>query len=316
MAFDNTAQFLEKFSFTTPDNFYDVVTLKDRKVGFSVKRKYPDNISYKPTRTAEGEPNNVAVLWVTYLHPSEISKNIDAARVPISVRISNVDLYISNHWDYNFEDPNSPTEESVDESKRTKKPIELESRDEFFYNHTSDTFIDKKGNPVSGLEILEKIYREHCDTVHILKGLSLRLKLLTQSTFHTLLGFIVSFIKAILLKVFGRTIEDEDDLSELIRGYKASSLKKLSTDSLEIFGYKAPKGIIVLYCLLVVLYSFFTLTETDSYLQNIADKELLILAHSIFFLWFLDFVVPPILFGLMNGVIWIRAKIMRMKFKT
>jgi hypothetical protein len=316
MVFENTEQFVKKFKLNERPDYFECVELRDRKVGFSIKRLYPDDISYKPTRTSDGSPNNTAALWVTYLHPSETSKKLDHNRIPITIRISNIDLYVAKHWDYDFDDPRSPTEESVEKSKKTRKPIELESNEEFYYDHAHDRFIDKKGTVFTGLQILDKIYIEHCNTVHFFKGLAIRSKLFMRSKIHTSLGLIIGFIKFILLKVFGRTIEDEDGLSELFRGYDAHSLKKLSTDSLEVFGYKAPKGIIILYCLLVVTYSVFALKIENSYLHLIADKEILILAHSIFVLWFLDFVVPPILFHIMNVVIWLRTKIMRMKFKV
>lgn len=311
MTFNSTEEFIEKFNL---QKYYEVIKLTDTKVGFSAKRAYPADISYKPSLTKAGEPNNVSVTWVTYLHPEETTKKLDPDRIPVSVRISTKDLYVSKHWDYNFEDPLSPTKESLEASDRTRKPLELISNDEFFYDHKRNTFVDNKGAPITGQDILDKIFREHCDTVHPLRGLPIRMKLSMQSVAYAICEFLIGKIKFTLKKVFGRTIEDEDTLSELQRGYKKTALKKLSTDSLEVLGYKAPKGIIILFCFLIALLSFFG--SKSLYLQYIFDKEFLILAHSIFVLWLLDNIIPPILFNFMNGIIWLRAKVIRLKLKV
>ena len=324
MVFNNTNEFKEKFNFSpaaesqaqSEDTYFGFVALRDRKVGFSIKRRYPKNIAYKPSVTREGQDNNVATLWVTYLHPTESKKTLDTQKIPLKIKISNMDLYISENWDYDFEDAKSPTKDSIERSKRTRKPIELESRDEYFYDHTNNCFIDSKGRTLTGIEMLDEIYYQHCNTVHAIKGFTLRAKIFSQSIVYHSLGYTIDLIILILKTVFGRTLQEPDDFSDLFYDKSQASLKKLSTDNLEIFGYKAPKGVIVLLCGIIVLQSVTSSHIDNSYIYLISDKETLILAHSLFALWVLDSVIPYFLHQTIKVIDIFRRKLLGLKFKA
>lgn len=313
MTFNSAQELINSFGLNGNQNYYDVVALRDRKVGFSVKRKYPVDINYKPTRLSSGEPNDVAVFWITYLHPSEARRVVDPNRVPIALRVASFNLYVAEHWDYDFEDPESPTRESVEANKASIKPLELDENEEYFFDHSRNIIINAQGKTVTGVEILDKLFQQHCDTAHRWKGLKIRSKISAHGFAYNGTSWLIDFIKEIVLKdVFGRTIEEDDAGSLFTKGYPIASLKKLSTDSLEIFGYKAPRGIIVLYAGLIVLTWYFK-GKAGSYLETIADKELLFLTHSIFSIWFLDFVGPLLMLGFLNLCVYLRKKMLRMR---
>lgn len=173
--FQSTSDLLEKFDLEN-EGYFDPLALGDRKVAFSVKRPYPENIRYKPAQSRNGKPDNVAAIWLVYTHPEESNKQFDPEHVPVRVHVSNFSQYRSNHFDYDYEDPSedTPTEDSVEKSLATPQPIGLEYPEEFFYDHTRDSFLDEKGSLLSGIEVLNRVYTEHCNTIHWLKGIKLK----------------------------------------------------------------------------------------------------------------------------------------------
>jgi len=58
--------FIKKF---IPDSksgfFYDPIPLDNCKYGFSIKRKYPKEIKFTPTKTRADDDDEIAIIWVT-----------------------------------------------------------------------------------------------------------------------------------------------------------------------------------------------------------------------------------------------------------
>jgi hypothetical protein len=158
--------------------YFDFKAYTDSEVGFSVKRVYPDNISYKPPKNNDGRPDIVALLHVYYSHPSEINHEISTNAVPIQIDI--MPYSYCNH-SYDFSNPECPTRESIDISNRTRKPIAL--REKYLYNHESNMLIRSyDGKKLRGRKVLDDLFQEHCDTVHFFKGMIMRLRVFTQET--------------------------------------------------------------------------------------------------------------------------------------
>jgi len=311
---ESSKELLKLFKLDKQDEYFDPIELNDRKVAFSIKRKYPDDISYKPAHRKDGEPDNIVAIWVTYTHPDESRQEININKVPVGFRVSNISLYRQNHFDYDYEESESPPKESVEQSLATPMPLSLEYSNDFFFDHSRDVFIDESGNPQTGLDILDRVFSEHCDTVHWLKGLKLRLKLLFQSKGIGLLSAIEVFLIFILKKLFGRTFEDSELKSAFYRPYNKSDFKKLNENSLNILGYKASKSVIILFCTIIITGSICGIS--NSYLDNILSNNFLTLVNGLFLLWLLDEVVPNILFRCVNGLIILRANLSFMKLKA
>lgn len=318
--FENTDEFLSQFGNLTDTGFYDPVHLKDTKVGFSIKRNYPNDIRYKPALGQKNKkPDNIAALWVVYTHPSTTRRTLSESAVPLRIRIANMSLYRTKHWDYDYDDieGDSPSRDSVEASAATPKPIDLEYPDEYFFNHSRNCFIDRKGRTVTGPEILERVFKDHCRTVHFLWGVRLRVKLLAQNKFAGLLGALTSVLVWSLKNFFGRSIEDDDSSAGIFRTYKPEALKKYDVDSLDVLGYKASKQVVVLFCILAIAASYYRYVSgiTGDYWSGVGGSEFLSLAHGLFFIWLLDIVVPWILFWIINGTIWLRTAVLFMKLK-
>jgi hypothetical protein len=318
--FANTEEFLSQFGDLTTSGFFDPVHLNDTKVGFSIKRHYPNDIRYKPAVGQKNKkPDNIAALWVVYTHPSESRKALSESAAPLRIRIANMSLYRTKHWDYDYDDVEggSPSRASVEASGATPKPIDLEYPGEYFFDHSRDVFIDRNRKIVTGLEILERVFNDHCRTVHLLWGLRLRIKLITQGKLAGLLGGLTSVLVWSLKHFFGRSIEDDDSSAGIFRTYKPESLKKYDADSLDVLGYKASKQVVVLFCILAIAASYYRYMSgtTNDYWSAVGGSEFLSLTHGLFFIWLLDVVVPWVLFWIINGTIWLRTNVLFMKLK-
>ena len=94
----------------------------------------------------------------------------------------------------------------------------------------------------------------------------------------------------------------------------------MSTDSINIFGYKASKSVVVIFCIMVaIIYAIIYATGLKSgYLDSVFSNFLLAPIHLIILLWFLDVVLPNVLFIVLNwlikGRIWAMHK--RIKYPT
>lgn len=299
---------------------YEKITpLNDRKVGFSFQRKYPDNIRYYPPKTIKGKDDTVALIHVVYEHPDEVKKqSVQDSRIPFIIRVTAYSRYTAEHFDYNFDDVNCPTKESVERSKLTPKPIDLNYEGDFFYDHNDNKFYDDKGKSLSGTEILDQVFKDHCYTIHLFKGLKLRFKLGSRSLCVLLFDVLVKAFKKILISVFGRTLDESDSVSAYFSGYKRENLKKLSTESLTVFGYSTARKVILLFCFLTVIaYTSYFFTDTKSkYLKTVFSNSFLSLTFSIVIIWLLDEVLPIFLFRIINMIIKWRSTLVFRRFKA
>jgi len=295
--------FLKLFKINSRSKYYDPIFLSDTEFGFSVKRKYPKQISYRPPLKGSGEPDVVAVLWVVL-----DTKNASDEKILVTVRIAPVSLWTTKRLDLDERNLESPTKESIEASNKTRKPESLFYGEEFFYNIKTKILVDPKNKPISGVEILDKAFKEHCETAHRLKGAELRIKQSLRKTLDFVLTIFINTIKQILKKIFGCEITAEDTISEYYKGYQ--SIKTQQINPIEILGYKAAKSTIVIFSTLVVIFSVLAYLEIIklNYLEYISDDNTLILAHVIFTLTAIEY-LPRLIFILLNQLIKFRASI-------
>jgi len=318
--FPSTKELLDQFGDLSATGFFDPVHLNDTKVGFSIKHDYPGDIRYKPAVGQKSKnPDNIAAIWVVYTHSGKSGSASSESAVPLRIRIANMSRYRIKHWDYDYDDVegDSPSRDSVEASAATPKPLDLEYPGEYFFDHSRNSFVDRNGKVVSGLEILERIFKDHCKTVHLLWGLRLRLKLIVKGRFAGLLGGVISVLVWSLKTFFGRSIEDDDSSAGIFRTYKPESLKKYDADSLDVLGYKASKHVVVLFCILAIAASYFRYSTgiDEDYWTGVGGSEFLSLVHGLFFIWLLDVVVPWFLFWIINGTIMLKTAVLFMKVK-
>ena len=300
-------ELLDKFHLGGDKEFYDPVILSDAEAGFSIRRNYPDGIRYKPAKDSDNNPDNVAVIWVVF--DKKRIKADEPNLVPIRCRIATMSIYRAQHWDYNFEDPKCPSKDSVEMSNASPQPFSLDFPGDYFYDTEKNIFLTKEGIKVSGIEILNSIFKEHVDSVHLFRGLKYKLESLRNSAENSFFEVFIKLIKFTLRFLFGRTIDEDWKVNSAFYGYPLSAFKKLQLSSIEILGYRTSKNVIVIFCLLVASLSFvFLPLDEGIYLSSVLDSEVLTTIHAVLALIILDEALPLFLFGFMNLLIFFRRK--------
>ncbi|KPK89780.1 hypothetical protein AMJ80_09295 [bacterium SM23_31] len=319
--FESAEEFKKLFDLESETQYTNYQMLNDVKVGFSVQRTYPEDIRYIPPKTKENRPDTLALIHVVYIHPKESIETFNTNNVPLILSISSYSLYLANNYDYNFDDENCPTQESIKISKTTNKPISLDFIDDYFFNHEKNTIINKNGNTFTGRQVLDYVFKRHCDTVHWRKGFKLRFKIrshrLLMSVYFFIDRIITDLCKSTLKNVFGRTLESKHPFSTIFNGYSKNDLKLLKTDAMNIFGYKASKNFIFFFCLLsFCIYTIFYFLEIENkFLKGMFSNSLLSVTNGILLLALIDIVGPKSVFWLLNWIIKLRKKISYKNFK-
>jgi hypothetical protein len=307
--FESIEAFQSQFGISDGSDYHDPITLKDA-FGFSIKRKYPEGIAYKPACYRNGDPDDVAVIWIS------LKEKAEGNLIPVTFRISGKSIYLDKKYDYDFKDEASPTQESVEKSKKTPSPHSLDYLDEYFYDKDKSVFVDKEGKKFTGQEILDVVFNEHCDTVHPWKGLELRFKQASRSVIYSVISIIIYLLEELLKKAFLRELQEKDQYLSYYSGY--DSMQRLeSINTINIFGYHASRNTVFIFCLLIFIYNYsFYLSwhQGSEYIASLADNYFLIIVHSLFLLLVLDAVVPEITFWTLNKAITIRKYFGFMRF--
>lgn len=307
MTYLHTSQeFLDKFGDIQLAGFIDPTFLTDIKIGFSIQKNYPDNIRYKPAKDESGNPDNIAVIWAVY---EERFASKGDRYIPLRFRIALMSKYRTLNFDYDYDDPKCPTKDSVAISFATPRPIDLDLNDSYFYDSEKDCFVNGDYEKVPGVTILVSLFEAHIDSVHLIKGASLRSKIYIEGSITRLLDASINGVIYVLEQCFGRTLDERLERMTYFDGYSSDSLKVTGTDFMEVAGYKASKKVIVIFAVIVAIFCWYTLpVDEDTYLGNLIQSDFLLLVHSLLLLVFLDNVFPKILFHMLNWLIGLRKK--------
>lgn len=295
---------LELFGDLSGAGFKDHVFLTDTKVGFSIQIGYPGNIRFKPAKTSSGEDDTVAVIWVVY----EDSRETDGrSYIPLRLRISTLSKYRQKHlFDYDVNDPDRPTAESMRLSKLSPQPIELSMRG-YFVDGMLGTLVDEKQVEVSGLDILNNLFNAHCNSVHPVRGLPFWGAELAHGVYRGALDKLIDGTKWMLHAVFGRSLAESQQKSSFYDGYERGSLGKYPEDSIDFAGHRFSKRLLPLALLLYALGAWYSWPVQDkSYMDYVIRSEVLSSIHVLGFLVFLEEVLPLGLFYILNGLILCR----------
>jgi len=296
----------------------DPLDFTDGSIGFSIKKPYPDDCRFRPPATREGKPDTVALIRALYLSPDRHSEVEKRDKVPLILDISAHSKYLFRHHDYNFDDSDCPTQESLLISKKTPAPINLQYTDEFFYDHSKGSVVDRDGTLLSGQQIIDTIFQQHCSTTGSIIGMKYRLKLRSRAAHLRMLECLLKSTLFVLKRGFGRSFEvPENSLKGLAFKYDARDMRFLSTNKIEFFGYKASINVIVTFCFLVAVGFIVAriFGYKSAFVSAVDESPLLALCFSILALAVLDNVVPVLFFRLINKLIDMRLNTMMKKIK-
>lgn len=280
--------FLNLFDITNT-GFYDPVLLRDMNFGFSIKRKYPANILFKPAVDANGETAQVAVQWVT------LRENIkaDDGKILLHIRISTFGLI---HWtDSEYDDIYDAAENN------TPKPLELVYNNDYYFDTHSHIITDKRGQIVTGIQVLNTVFENHCDTSRTMSwaNLELKLKRLQRDSVDKVFLAAIFIVKNLIELVFRRHINGEvynidysTDLEETLQ-----TLPPPEGDEVTFYKWKTHKATIVLFSLIVVLTTFgrYLSIWEGKYFLLISKNNLVLAAHVVLLFSILEFLPSRVL---------------------
>ena|GEM_PF-1142976 len=304
--------------------YYDIIKLIDGACGFSVKRNYPSNIHYYVPRTKDGTPDVVCLFHIIYNYPKQNCEVEDPGKVPIAIRVSLSSKYVEDHLDYNFDDKDCPTEESLNLSKKTRifRPRSLSLEDKYFFDHRSNLLKDHKGQEFNIFDILNLIFNEHIKSSKKRKLYFFRdlgkinpIKMIQKSR-RALIKKEIEFLKWILSTIWGRTIIAKDEPFTIFKKkYHMDELRRLKTEKISILGCEASKNVIIFFCVLVfltylccVIFSFY-----PKFLRNILKSNFLSIVFVIISIWILDYFIPNLILILLNFLLKQRLKLYKIK---
>ncbi len=312
--FANTDEFLTKFDLNTPPPYENVTHFTDCRVGYSVMGCFPSNLRFIPARTLDGRDDTVAIIHVTYTHPDESSQPVDLRRVPIVVRINRWSLYLRGLGRPGFDpsDPRSPTEESLRASRASVAPIGFDSEGKYFFDHSADNFMDSKGNPLSGRDVLDQVFQRFCDSTHLFRGLRIQFLHKTRGALVSLVRSMESRIEWTLRTIFGRTITHADPL----RGTE-EHLERMP-ETAKFGGIEVQSNVLIASAVLVIIFLGVQeyLETSDDYLSRLLTNRLFIPPATLVGIWFLDRVCPRLLLSMKKALREVRYRLLSLKFRV
>lgn len=281
------------------DGLYeDFIAFEGGKPGFSIKRKYPSDIPFKPPVRKDDSPDTLAMFRVLY-NPEDLPEaELDLTKVPIWIDIGKHSKYQYNHFGFNFDDDDCPTERSLSVSQASPRPIGLSFSEEFFFNHSTNDFVDKDGQHLSGLQVLQSVFDQHCNTTVGLRRRMWR----SIAKIGFLCEHLISFFEFILRVSFRKRFERS---RSPLAPYRKEDIVLLKAESLQIFGYKTTKNVIVTYAALVlVVYtvSYFTFLRESTFLASIWKHPFLVLCLTFVSLPLLDHQGPNLIRMAVNAL--------------
>ncbi|EKD63794.1 MAG: hypothetical protein ACD_51C00200G0006 [uncultured bacterium] len=149
-------------SFNLPYDGFTKHTELDDDIGFSTKKYIAPSL-----RKKLGIPNDKK--YVTFIHVYLPKDKLENDQIPLIIRAE-----LTEERDGKF----FITDKYI--KNRRLEPINLISRDEYFYDKEKNYFYDKKNNKIQAIEILNQIYDLHTKTSKTFGGLSLRSRILQR----------------------------------------------------------------------------------------------------------------------------------------
>ena len=311
--FDSVEEFIALFSLENSTLYSEAIPLRDRRVAFSTQRLYPNNCPFIPAKLKNGEPDTVVLIHVVYPHRHESNEKYDSHKVPITIRLGPFSKWRADHFDYDFFQDLCPTEESVRASKASPQPREMLFMHDFFYDHHANSFYGRMADvKLSGEDLLNRVFEAHINSI----GTADNSEAPSDSN-KTKTPIIIRFCNAyisgskwLLRHWFDRTIDDQSRTASFLQGYSRSDLKRLSTDSLIVFGYKCSPKIVFFLCALTAIASAVAYWAPMEliYVKRVFSNTYLSTTHSILMLALLDVALPEIIFWSLNQAINFRFK--------
>ncbi len=292
----------------------------NREIGFSIVKHYPKRKFFKPAVTQNDSIDTVSLIKVYTFPKSET----DSWRVGTSISkasLFQLDKPFNPLLENSFSDPDSPTQESLEQSSKGLQPINLEENDRFLFNAKDKTFFDTKKNiKIQGRFIVDNIYNEHVNTFLSFRGSVLKLRLAINRISLKLLEFIGNFLIAIIPKVAGKKIENKA-YNMFIEPFHfvnpAGKDDRISNEGLMPYDDLVKKinpfmfSWMTFFILLIyILYSAFCIDflHIVSFIKANKDDEVFSITLIVFIMLFFNYILPNFLLWTLNQFIKLSRK--------
>ncbi len=299
-------------SYFNPDNGDEVIPWNDENTkysGFSVIRSYKKDLGFIPAVTKLGAEDTKVLVKVgirTSDSPSD--------KIPLFISIGKYSKYRSSHFGINFDDPNAPTKESLNQSENSRQPIDLEDNDGFIMKVNPVSFVDTETNKNLELrEIVDRIYNIHLKTISSGKGIVLKVKLNFQKVICSRIIPKFILIMKWTLGILGKEIKnDKEDFA--VGLFKPYSFQKHITTkfpySLPFFNSELRVSLLNIFW---ISFSLFLLWYF--YFSKEAIGEVFSIALSVMLVAIFEFFLPFVFMEIINLLIIFRVWFERMPFK-
>lgn len=286
-------------------------------VGISFLIEYPKGGAFIPIITKDGKADSVAVVKIGYEYKSNLGKD----KIILTVKALKASRYLFNKHFYNFEDINSPTKESVELSKKSKQPIDLEELSRYEYRPNENKIFDlSKRKYVNPKKIADEIYAVHLKT---LDDKVFQFKMALQNIMVELINPINESLKIINFYMFGKTIKKKNSMSGFFSPYSdeefvdstvTSEKPKILGTDFPISYQSATTFILLIFLIFIIKYKWGYDVLGFANLIDTAGKNSLFMASLISVsILMIDRVIPLLIFMLINSLIRLKFYLITLK---
>lgn len=286
-------------------------------VGISFLIEYPKKGLFIPAITKKGKIDSVAVVKIGYEYKSSLGKD----KIILTVKTLKASRYLFDNHFYNFEDINSPTKESVELSKKSKQPIDLEELSRYEYRPNLNRIFDLRNKRyIEPKKIVDEIYTVHLKT---LDDKVFQFKMNLQKIVVELINPINESLKIINFYLFGKTIKKKNSMSGFFSPYSDEEFvdstvisekpKILGTD-FPISYQSATTFILLIFIIFIIKYKWGYDVLGLANLIDVVSKNSLFMASFISVsILMIDRVIPRLIFMLINSLIRLKFYLITLK---
>lgn len=277
--------------------------------GFSVLRPYKSGLGFIPAMTKLGLQDTKSLIKIGLRIPENTTN-----KSQLFISVSKHSKYKSSHFGIDFDNPDAPTKESLNESEKSKQPIDLEEREGFFASLEPISFYDEKNKKEVTLnDLIDYMYHLHLRTISGGKSVIFKAKLGSRAfVCDRVIPAIISLTRKLLV-VFGKEIiDDEKDFA--VGLFKPFAFKKhINTKypySLPFFSSDVRVSLINILWISLSLLAFWFYDPVGK-----SIGELFTVALAVVFVAIFEFFIPYIIVLIINALIMSRIKLESRRIK-
>lgn len=219
--------------------------------------------------------------------------------MPIYLDIGVQSRYLMKTWkrDYDFEDQECPTEESLKISKNSTQPLSLNSSRDYSYDIEREFFVSAEWEDILWMKMITDFFELHILNTKTVSGWLLRSQLkLRKFMTDQILSWIITFIKRILRNCFWRWLEKRWNY-HFLEEYTEEDFMPVSPNKLSILWFESnvTKQSFITFCSLIIflpLFFIYWLWVNFERFKELISNEVYLWAILIFWIHIFDNHLP------------------------